>query len=598
MVNNRKNISLSLWIFVLGISFPTLIFGQSPIRYTLHVYAPSESINFVEENIDFKKEKLDSLQVYNEIRGVVNRLRTEAFLEASADSVSMRDSSAFVFLHVGPQYEWARLSDGNVGDLFLSQIGFREKNFRNKLFSSKEVSQLMDDLLTFVENHGYPFAQVWLDSVQVVDGILSAQLFMDKKSLIKLTKPQVKGDVKISDQYLNFYLGLKEGDPFNQEKILLIKNRLQELPFLTLKKDPVVSFNNGFATIHLLLEKKNASRFDFLIGVLPNKKQKGKVLITGSLEAEFQNQFGKAEQLYLQFEQLRPQTQQVEVQFSYPYILKLPFGADFKFELYKRDTNFIDIKYETGLKYHLKGNNYLKAFVGKHISNLLSVDTVKLLATGQLPDTLDVSRTSFGLEYTLEKLDYRFTPRKGYTTRLRAGAGFRDLRPNSQIESAGLGELYDDLERRSFQYRIEALAAYYLPIGQTGTIKGALQAGMLLSSEKIFTNEQYRIGGNRLLRGFDEESVFASNFVISTLEYRLLLDQNSYLYLFGDLARVDGETAQSNVDTISYPYGFGAGITFETRAGIFGVSLAYGTQQGNPIDLGEPKVHFGFVSLF
>ena len=572
--------------------------AQKPGRYVLQVLPLSDKNGFVEEHIKYKKEQPDSLAVFSEIRSIVSRLRAEAFLEASADSIAFRDSLVYVFVHVGSPYEWARLSDGNVGPLWLGQVGFREKNFRNKRFSTREVTRLMDDLLTFAENNGYPFAKVWLDSISAENGVINAQLFLDQKSYIRLSPLEVSGEADISVQYLSFYLGLKEGTPYNREKILQAKNRLQELPFVRLKKDPYVTFQNGFATVHLELEKKNASRFDFLIGVLPDKQKRGKVLITGSLEAEFKNQFGKAEEIYLQFEQLRPQTQQVEVSFAYPYLLKLPFGADFTFELYRRDTNFIDIKYETGVKYSFSGNNYLKAYAGKHVSNLLSVDTASIKVSGRLPDTLDITRTTLGLEYALERLDYRYNPRSGFSVRLRAGAGLRDLRRNSLIESAGLGELYDALVSRSFQYRIEAQAAYYLPVGQTGAVKAGLQTGILLSDDKLLANEQYRIGGNRLLRGFDEESVFATNFVVSTLEYRLLLDRNGYLYVFGDLAWVDEETVQNVEQTISLPYGFGAGLTFETKAGIFGISLAYGSRKGNPIDFGEPKVHFGFVSLF
>ena len=599
MMLNLSKTTIAIWLF-LGINF----FGSIPLKaqksvsFSIKVLTPSEGTGFSEKYLVYQKEQPDSMAVFSEIRGIVSRLRAEAFLEASADSIAFRDSLVYAFLHVGPPYEWARLSDGNVGPLWLGQVGFREKNFRNKRFSIREVTRLMDDLLTFAENNGYPFAKVWLDSISAENGVVNAQLFLDQKSYIRLSPLQVSGEADIAVQYLSFYLGLKDGTPYNREKILQAKNRLQELPFVRLKKDPYVTFQNGFATVHLELEKKNASRFDFLIGVLPDKQKRGKVLITGSLEAEFKNQFGKAEEIYLQFEQLRPQTQQVEVSFAYPYLFKLPFGADITFELYRRDTNFIDIKYETGVKYSFSGNNYLKAFAGKHVSNLLSVDTASIKVSGRLPDTLDISRTTLGLEYALERLDYRYNPRSGFSVRLRAGAGLRDLRRNSLIESAGLGELYDALVSRSFQYRIEAQAAYYLPVGQTGAVKAGIQTGILLSDDKLLANEQYRIGGNRLLRGFDEESVFATNFVVSTLEYRLLLDRNGYLYVFGDLGRVDEETVQHIEQSISLPYGFGAGLTFETKAGIFGISLAYGSRKGNPIDFGEPKVHFGFVSLF
>ncbi|MCB0566000.1 MAG: hypothetical protein KDD01_16640, partial [Phaeodactylibacter sp.] len=72
--------------------------------------------------------------------------------------------------------------------------------------------------------------------------------------------------------------------------------------------------------------------------------------------------------------------------------------------------------------------------------------------------------------------------------------------------------------------------------------------------------------------------------------------QNSYLYAFGDYAYVEDKTSTKNIT--DQPYGFGAGITFETAVGLFGVSLAYGKRLDNPIDFSAPKVHFGYVSLF
>ena len=113
----------------------------------------------------------------------------------------------------------------------------------------------------------------------------------------------------------------------------------------------------------------------------------------------------------------------------------------------------------------------------------------------------------------------------------------------------------------------------------------------------MYRNEQFRIGGNRLLRGFDEEFFFVTRYAVGTLEYRLLLGQNAYLYLFGDYAWALDKTPERN-ETF-FPYGIGSGITFETKAGLFGVSLAFGGISGRQaLDFASPKVHFGYVSRF
>ena len=91
-------------------------------------------------------------------------------------------------------------------------------------------------------------------------------------------------------------------------------------------------------------------------------------------------------------------------------------------------------------------------------------------------------------------------------------------------------------------------------------------------------------------------SVFATRYVVGTLEWRVLLGRNSYFYLFGDAGYVSNVTRTTRI--YDYPLGFGGGITFETSVGLFGVSFAVGKQQNTSFDLRNVKVHFGYVSLF
>ncbi len=55
------------------------------------------------------------------------------------------------------------------------------------------------------------------------------------------------------------------------------------------------------------------------------------------------------------------------------------------------------------------------------------------------------------------------------------------------------------------------------------------------SSPNVFRNELFEIGGYKLLRGFNEESIYANSYEIGTLEYRLLTGINSYLFTFADI---------------------------------------------------------------
>jgi hypothetical protein len=47
-----------------------------------------------------------------------------------------------------------------------------------------------------------------------------------------------------------------------------------------------------------------------------------------------------------------------------------------------------------------------------------------------------------------------------------------------------------------------------------------------------------------------------------------------------------------------YPLGFGAGINMQTRAGIFSLNYALGKQFDNPINVGNAKIHIGYINRF
>ena len=104
------------------------------------------------------------------------------------------------------------------------------------------------------------------------------------------------------------------------------------------------------------------------------------------------------------------------------------------------------------------------------------------------------------------------------------------------------------------------------------------------------------IGGYKLLRGFDEQSILASEYAVGTLEYRYLLGLNSYMFVFTDVG-----WAGNNVpgyDLNSMFIGTGVGMAFETKAGIFNMSFAIGKQGSAPFDFHDTKIHLGYVSFF
>ena len=568
----------------------------------LQMLSPDGNVNKLQQE-EFWPDSTyqDSVSLKAALENCVQSLLAAGHLEASVDTLLRVQEGYTAILHLGPQFTWLSLKTDNIPKLWLNKVGYRERLFAGKPLQVNEWLELQEGLAQQAANAGFPFAQVYLDQISWnPGGEVSAAIIVQRNTLIFFEDVEIDGEVQISKQYLLRHLGLTPGQVYNESLIQQVKQRLQELAFLQLKKDPQVQFIGDQARLLLELSPKRASRFDFILGVLPRSQQTGRLLITAQLDGALQNALGKGESIALAFEQLRPQTQELDLAFQYPYLLQLPFGVDAQLNLYRRDTNFINLNWRLGVDYILSRGRSVQVYWAQNQTNLLSVDSNQIRNLGRLPDTLDLSRTTFGLGFQLSRVDYRNNPREGWQWQLRFGAGQKTIRRNNEIEALGESRLYDSLSLRSTQYQFETNLAWYVPLGQRGVIKTGLRGAALIANEPVLANEQLRIGGNQLLRGFDEEGIFATNYGMGTLEYRFLLSTDSYLYTFYDLARVDNESLSTtdSSSTVIWYQGIGAGITFETRAGLFGLSLAFGKQEGFPFDFGSPKVHFGYVSLF
>lgn len=565
--------------------------SAQPASWRLEVYRLDTVAGHKTRSEELSAAYSDSLQLQQSLSERLRQLQSAAFLEASFDSVVWQRDTVRAWLHLGPRYHWLFLTAEGLPADWLQRAGFKEKNFSQQPVKWESWLALRDRLLAVAADDGYPFVRVWLQAYPTASPQLAAAIRLDKGALVRMGPLRLPGDPPLRQSFLEAHLGLVPGQPYNASRVRQIGNRLRELPYVALASPPQVLIANDEARIELPLNARPASRFDFILGILPDNLRPDRLIINGFLEGEVYNTFKRGERLAARFEQPRPLTQELRLAVAYPYLPSLPIGIELSLNLYRQDTLFINIDGRMGFSYRLPDQGQLQLVFDQQSTNLLQADSAAIAVRGRLPDTLDLSRRSLGLVYAMQRLDYRFNPRSGWEVEAQAAAGFRTIERNAQLLAYGYGPLYDSLPGRTTQFRWQLSAAAYLPLARQSTLKGALRLATLRSAGSILTNEQYRVGGNRLFRGFDEQSIFTSSYALATVEYRFLLGQNSFFYAFVDQGVLWG-------DGTDYPTGAGAGVSFETRAGMLGISLALGRRQGQPFDPGSPKVHLGYVSLF
>jgi outer membrane protein assembly factor BamA len=535
----------------------------------------------------YKNKHTSAKEAKNELINVQQYFYKNGHLAFSVDSLYNDSANIVAYIQIGPVYKWAKIKKGNIDELALSSTGFKEKLYRNKIFSVNETNKLFEKLISYYENNGYPFASVKFDSVSIRENTAEAVLWVEKSTIYKTDSIIIHGNTKTSPYFIQNYIGIKQGNIYNENSIKRIEARLKELPFIKIAKPPEVVFMQSESRILLYLDEKKASNFNGIVGVLPDNT--GKTLITGDVKLRLQNALSSGELIDANWRKLQTNTQDMRTLFNVPFLFKSPFGFDFDFKLYKRDTLFLTVDIKTGVQYFLQGGRFFRVFIHRQNSNLLSTKSFE--KDIKLPPFADIAVNLYGIGYRAENLDYRLNPRKGYRIDISGSTGLKSIRQNGRLNPA----VYDSVKLKTNQYRAELDLSYFLPIRKRSTLKTANSSAYLLN-QNMFENELYRIGGLKTLRGFNEESIFASSYSIFTFEYRYLLEENSYFHLFFDGAWYEKKLTNSYVkDT---PFGFGAGVSFETKAGIFSINYALGKQFNNPILVREGKIHFGFVSLF
>jgi outer membrane protein assembly factor BamA len=531
-------------------------------------------------------------------------LQAKGYINASVDSVLYDTAFARVVLYIGDRYQWAAVDTRGIDPVVLAAVGWKEKLLTGKPVAFAQVGQWQEKILDYMENNGYPFAKVYLDSVQVSGEKVWAQLKLEQGPLYTIDSIRVFGTAKISNEFLQRYLDIRNGSLFSKEKLLGIGKRMRELPYVEEASPARLVWLGTGSVLEMTLKPKRSSQVNVLVGFLPNNDQLSsrKLLITGEANLNLKNALGAGETIGLNWQQLQVKSPRLNLVYQHPYLFNSPAGLDLAFNMFRKDSTFLNINFQLGARYIFSASRSGSLFLQRFQTIVNGVDKDFVLQNYRLPDEADVSAVNVGIEYEFNNTNYRLNPSSGNELRIITTAGTKKIRQNNAITelkdpgnpSFDFASLYDTIKLQTYQLSLRIAVAKYFPLGRQArsTIRTALNGGFLQSST-IFKNELFQIGGYKLLRGFDEESQYLSQFVVATVEYRYLVGRDSYFYLFTDGGWGRNNSLNAGID---YTYfGTGIGLSFETKAGIFNLAWAAGKRSDLGFNLRQSKIHFGFA---
>ena len=575
--------------------------------YQLNARCVDKTPEFLRNELGLQTEFSSRNNCVEYVNKLPSLLQSKGFVTSSIDSISFDSTFARVVIYLGQQYKWAHVNTTLADPQLLSVSGWNEKMFTNRQINFEQLKNVQDRMLVYLENNGYPFARIFLDSINLIEDSVSANLIVDKGPLYKIDSIRVYGNGKISNDFLQRYLEIPNGSIYSREKLLRISKKLQELSFVEEEQPSNMSLLGTGSVLNLYLKQKRSSQINALIGFLPNNDQLSskKLLITGEANINLRNAFGGGEALGLNWQQLQVKSPRLNIYYRHPYLFRSPLGVDFAFDMLRKDSTYLNINLNFGGSYVLSESESGRMFF-QHFQTILSqggVNEGKVIATRTLPDIADLNINAIGVEFEKSKTNYRLNPRSGYEFKLGGLAGTKKIKKNNAIlelkdptdPTYDFDKLYDTVKLKSYQLKFVGTVAKFFPVGRQGTFKTAINGGALLS-DNIFRNELFQIGGYKLLRGFDEESQYLSQYAVGTLEYRYLIGLNSYFFGF-----VDGGWGRNNSRSSKYTHnyiGTGLGLALETKTSLFTIAWAVGKRDDTPFNLRQSKIHLGFVNYF
>jgi len=553
-----------------------------------------------------EKNTIDTFALFEPAEKVIDSLQSGGYFAAAVDSVRVAGDTAHIYFYQGMPYRLRRLYiRAFEGIAPHDTVDFSLKD-SSKVW--QEVTDLRKSLLEAALLKGYPFAAVQMSPRMAQDQTMDMDVWIRPGKIYTVGGLHVVGDLKISAYYLAQMIGLQPGQVYSPAIADKASKKARELTFAEQYKNPMVVFAEQKAWLALFLKKKNVNRFDLLIGFQPNTSNvpgvSNRLLLTGNATIELINQFARGERILGEYFQPSPLTQQLRLEGEYPFILSTPIGIKGSFKLFRSDSAFLEKIFEVGGQYYFNFDSKLEAFWNRHQSDIGTVDTQAIILTRKLPANLDYRTDYFGLTYSIQKLDFRLNPRRGFTVDLRMGVGQRNISKNDKIlairgpdpASFSYPALYDTVTLSSTLIRPQLDSRIFIPLLKRMTVMLRANGGMITGPKQVYNNEKFRIGGNKTFRGWNEQSIFTTSYLVATTEARMILDELSAIFIFADNGWIN--TNNSRIDQFAWNMGLGAGINFGTKVGVFGLSIAVGKNKTIPFDFQAAKIHFGYQSMF
>jgi outer membrane protein insertion porin family len=458
---------------------------------------------------------------------------------------------------------------------------------KGNLLSERELTSSFETILAHFENAGYPFVKVLISSIKFEfdssGSIYNADLYLkvERSTESIIEKIEVAGNNDTKDFVILREINVKTGERYSYKKIREIPAKLNRLRFFDPVQEPLYYFNSkNEGILKITVKEKSTNNFDGVVGYVPGKNDDAGY-VTGLVNVSMRNLFGTGRAAAVKWQKIDRYSQELELRYLEPYLFGFPFNIQAEFYQKQQDTTYVQRKVNGSIEY-MASEEISFAFIFGMESVIPTLNEKPIFTV------YNSSLFTTGVNVKIDTRDDPYAPTRGLL--------FINSYSYSRKNIKGPDEfITPDLETKTSIQRITLDFSFFYELFRRQIIAIGLH-GKELQGTLLEVSDLYRLGGTNSLRGYRENQFVGSRIFWSNTEYRLLLTQRTYAFLFFDTGyylRKANEYFKIQ-ESSAFKIGYGLGLSLETGLGILAVSYALAKGES----FSEGKIHFGLINDF
>jgi outer membrane protein insertion porin family len=482
---------------------------------------------------------------------------------------NIKDDTCSIFIHEGRRRKISSLNFIGNKKIKTDTLLYFSEFKRREYFSQARINTLIEKLLQYYENHGYPFCEITLDRIQADSAMVAVFLQIKEKGKYKFGKLFIHGSRGTRQSVIKRISKLNPGDLFSQESLLKSRQRLirsglfdrVEPLQLTLRE------NRRITDVHIHVTEGPQNSAEGIIGYAP---EAGGGRFSGFINIMLGNIAGTYRKLSLQYAREHPLTNG-DFRYQEPWLLQSNVDGEV-FLHFRMDETYYTLL-ETGGRFNFPLQENLKVYFG------LSRTSHSYRVAEESDSSVTDRTTATHAGGVLDLRDFPENPRGGIYVDVPVYYGIKQ----------GYRESYNEVKPG---VRTEAI---YNVTGPHVVFLSLNYRTLVTKDTSLTRGELFPLGGTATLRGYRENQFYGQTVGFAQVEYRFLTGLRSRLIAFLDVGAFDESHTLKNVrQRRDVLYGYGVGLMLKTRAGIVGVD--YGMGKGDSFL--EGKIHFRLKNNF